>query len=155
MGNRPSVVGQWRARWSQDSGQSMVLAIGLTAVTLLVISAVMAAAAVNLKARQLLALADSAVVAAVDEFEFHTDEQGAQLVLSGNQVEQAASTYLSDVHAEDRFAGLHIKSVVLSSDRQGATLHLGASVSPPIVGWIIPDGIPISVASSARSILSR
>src|SRR5690606_39545800 len=43
-------------RLGDEDGQSLVLAIGLCAITLLTISVVLAASAVNLKARQLLSL---------------------------------------------------------------------------------------------------
>ena len=133
----------------------MVLAIGLCAVTLLTISVVLAASAVNLKARQLLSIADGAVVAAVDEFEFVADGPNPRIELNQQRVQQAVSRYLSDVGAAGRIDSLRISSVSIRSDGQGATLQLSGSVQPPIVGWIVPNGVPITVNSTAQTVLSR
>ncbi len=142
-------------RISSDEGQSLVLAIGLCAVTLLTISVVLAASAVNLKARQLLSIADGAVVAAVDEFEFVADGPNPRIELNQQRVQQAVSRYLSDVGAAGRIDNLRISSVNIRSDGQGATLQLSGSVQPPIVGWIVPNGVPITVNSTAQTVLSR
>lgn len=133
----------------------MVLAIGLCAITLLTISVVLAASAVNLKARQLLSIADGAIVAAVDEFEFEVDHGEPTIRLNQNEVHNAVQRYLNDVGAAGRIDQLSITSVQILPDGQGATLVLSGSVQPPIVGWVVPSGISIHVNSSARTVLSR
>lgn len=138
-----------------EDGQSLVLAIGLCAITLLTISVVLAVSAVNLKARQLLSIADGAVVAAVDEFEFVADNGDPRIQLDQQRVQQAVQQYLSDVGAAGRVDNLRIGRVQITPDGQGANLVLQGSVQPPIVGWIVPDGVPISLDSSARTVLSR
>lgn len=142
-------------RLGDEDGQSLVLAIGLCAITLLTISVVLAASAVNLKARQLLSLADGAVVAAVDEFEFVADGGRPKIQLEQQRVHRAVQQYLSDVGAAGRVDNLRIARVQIMSDGQGASLKLSGSVQPPIVGWIIPSGVPITVESTARTVLSR
>jgi len=139
----------------REEGQSLVLAIGLCAITLLTISVVLAASAVNLKARQLLSLADGAVVAAVDEFEFVADGGAPRIQLSADQVQQGARRYLADVGASGRVDNLGIASVHVLPGGQGAEIVLTGTVSPPIIGWIVPSGIPITVHSTARTVLSR
>lgn len=138
-----------------EDGQSLVLVIGLVAITLLTISVVLAASAVNLKARQLLAAADGAVIAAVDEFELLQGGPSPQIRLDHDQLAQAVHRYLADTSAAARFDDLSVGQIQIMPDGQGATIELRATVSPPIVGWIIPDGIPIHVDSSARTVLSR
>lgn len=138
-----------------EDGQSLVLAIGLCAITLLTISVVLAASAVNLKARQLLSIADGAVVAAVDEFEFVADNGNPRIQLDEQRVQQAVQQYLSDVGAAGQVENLRIGRVQIMPDGQGANLQLSGSVQPPIVGWLVPGGVPISVESSARTVLSR
>lgn len=88
-----------------------MLAIGLCAITLLTISVVLAASAVNLKARQLLSIADGAVVAAVDEFEFVADNGNPRIQLDQQRVQQAVQQYLSDVGAAGRVENLRIGRV--------------------------------------------
>ena len=102
----------------------MVLAIGLCAITLLTISVVLAASAVNLKARQLLSVADGAIVAAVDEFEFVGDGGQPRIELNHSQVQAAVQRYLQDVDAGQRIDNLRIGSVQILPDGQGATLLL-------------------------------
>ena len=140
---------------ADDKGKSLVLGIGLCAITLLTVSVILAASAVNLKARQLLALADGAVVAAVDEFEFVPDANGPKVRLSTQRVKAGAQRYLQDIGASSRIDGLRIKAVNIRPDAQGAELVLAGRVSPPIIGWVVPDGIPITVHSTARTVLSR
>lgn len=142
-------------RLSGESGQSLVLAIGLVAITLLVISAVLAASAVNLKARQLLAAADGAVIAAVDEFELLQGGPTPRIELDPQRLSQAVQRYLSDTGAAARFDNLSVGGIQVLSDGQGASITLHATVSPPIIGWVIPQGIPIHVDSTARTVLSR
>lgn len=147
--------GNYKKWASAEDGQSLVLAIGLCAITLLTISVVLAASAVNLKARQLLSIADGAVVAAVDEFEFVADGPNPRIELSQQRVQQAVGKYLLDVGSAGRVDDLRIASVEIRPDGQGATLELSGTVRPPIVGWIVPNGVPISVNSTAQTVLSR
>lgn len=164
MRHRPNELtalgsGNRRRRWIREfraeQGQSLVLAIGLCAITLLTISVVLAASAVNLKARQLLSVADGAIVAAVDEFEFVADGGQPRIELNHAQVQAAVQRYLQDVDAGQRIDNLAIGSVQILPDGQGATLSLTGSVQPPIIGWIVPSGVSISVNSTARTVLSR
>lgn len=143
------------AKAREERGQALVLAIGLCAITLLTVSVVLAASAVNLKARQLLSMADGAAVAAVDEFEFVAGAGAPRIELSADRVRQGAQKYLSDIGAGNRIDDLGIASVVVLPGGQGAELVLTATVSPPIVGWIVPGGIPITVHSTAQTVLSR
>ncbi|GAA0206380.1 hypothetical protein GCM10009526_30880 [Glutamicibacter creatinolyticus] len=140
---------------AEDSGQSLVLVIGLVAITLLTISIVLAASAVNLKARQLLAAADGAVIAAVDEFELVGEGPKPEIRLNEQQVSQAVRRYLADTQAHGRFDDLGVGGVGILPDGQGATVQLTARVTPPIVGWLVPAGIPIHVDATARTVLSR
>jgi len=132
-----------------------VLVIGLVAITLLTISIVLAASAVNLKARQLLASADGATIAAVDEFELVGGGTEPEIRLDGQQVRQAVQRYLSDTGAGGRFNDLAVGTIAILPDGQGATVELRATVDPPIIGWIVPSGIPIQVTATARTVLSR
>ena len=138
-----------------EDGQGLVLVIGLVAITLLTISVVLAASAVNLKARQLLAAADGAVIAAVDEFELVDGGEIPQIRLDPDQLAQAVQRYLLDTQAATRFDNLGVGQIRIMPDGQGATIELQATVDPPIVGWVIPGGIPIHVEASARTVLSR
>lgn len=144
-----------RNGWSEDRGQSLVLAIGLVAITLLTISVVIGASAVNLKARQLLSIADGAIVASVDEFQFVDRGQEPSIRLTEAQVRQGVQRYLSDIDAASRIEGLEIGSIRIRPDGRGAELVLRGTANPPIVGWVVPSGIPVEARSSAQTVLSR
>ena len=146
---------RWRRWRTEEDGQSLVLVIGLVAITLLVISVVLAASAVNLKARQLLSAADGAVIAAVDEFELVDGGASPQIRLDPDRLSQAVQRYLGDTQATARFEGLSVGAIEIMPDGQGATIELRATVNPPIIGWVVPAGIPIHVDASARTVLSR
>lgn len=139
-----------------ESGQAMVLIIGMIAICLLAISATLAATAVNSTSRALLAVADGAVSAAADSYTLGTGgATPATLRLSPADVRSAASDYLSDTGAGERFAGLRITTATVDPDGITARLSLGATVHPPIVGWFVPAGVAITVEARARTVLTR
>ncbi|MFJ6416862.1 hypothetical protein [Paeniglutamicibacter sp. NPDC091659] len=139
-----------------EAGQSIILIIGMIALALLTISVVLAATAVNVQARKLLAVADGAVAAAADNFELDaTGQADATLRLDPAEVRSAAGKYLDDIGAGSDFAELRIVSAGVQGDGLTAHLRLGATVHPPIVGWVVPAGVGISVESKARTLLSR
>ena len=139
-----------------ESGQTIILVIGMVALALLTISVVLAATAVNVQARKLLSVADGAVAAAADNFELNaTGQSQATLHLDPGEVRSAAAKYLDDIGAAADFADLHIVSAGVQGDGVTAQLRLGAVVHPPLVGWVVPAGVGISVESKARTLLSR
>lgn len=135
----------------------MILIIGYVVIVLLAVSATLAATLVNTEARKLLSVADSAATAAADSFEI--DSVGAsdslRIRLSDSGVRAAATKYVNDVGASSRFGGFTVTRAGASGDGTTATVRLRAVVRPPIVGWFVPAGIPISVESSARTGLTR
>lgn len=140
-----------------EEGQSMILIIGYVLIVLLAISATLAATLVNTQARKLLSVADSAVTVAADSFDVEeTGEDGTlKLHLSDAGVAAAVSNYVADVGAAERFDGFSIVRASSSGDGTTAVVSLSAVVRPPLVGWFVPEGIPINVESSARTGLTR
>ncbi|GAA3682109.1 hypothetical protein GCM10023081_20240 [Arthrobacter ginkgonis] len=142
-----------------EEGRILVLAAGYVSIALLAVSGTLAATAVTTEARRLLSVADGAATAAADRY---TVAQGqgegtgaVGLVLTDAAVRAAALEYARDTGATVRFDGFTVLSA--GADPAGSTAHirLGATVHPPIVGWFVPAGIPISVESNARTILTR
>lgn len=139
-----------------ESGQAMILIIGLIAIALLAISATLAATAVNSASRALLAVADGAVAAAADSYTLDTGSGStATLHLSPGDVHRAASGYLADTQAGERFSNLYIAAAAVDPDGITARLSLGATVHPPIIGWFVPAGVGITVEVRARTVLTR
>lgn len=135
---------------SGESGQSTPLIIGLLAIALLVVTVMLAATQVNGQARRLLGVADGASTAAADDY--LVDLQGGDLSvkLTNATVQESVASYLSETNASNKFTGLRILEATASPDGRTAHVRLGASVHPPLVNWIVPDGVTISVESDAR-----
>lgn len=136
----------------------MVLIIGYVLLALLVTAAVMAASALYLEHKKLLSMADGASVAAADSYTLgQVESQGGSptAVLNGGRVRNAAADYLNRNDAYARFQGLAVTPATGSPDGSTAVVVLGAEVHPPIVNFLIPDGIRIEATSTARSRLTR
>ncbi|MEE1622173.1 hypothetical protein ACQ3I4_03440 [Zafaria sp. Z1313] len=140
---------------SGEEGQTMILVIGYVVIALLTISAMLAATAVNLEARRLLSVADGAATAAADDFSLDPSAEDVSLRLSDAAVESTVRGYLTDTRAAARFRGLGIGAAEAHGDGTTAYVRLTAVADPPIVGWFVPGGVPITVESSSRSVLSR
>ena len=150
-------------RAAGEEGRILVLAAGYVSIALLAVSGTLAATAVTTEARRLLSVADGAATAAADRYTVaqgpgqRGDEGngGVGLVLTDAAVRAAALEYAGDTGAVERFDGFTVLSAGADPAGTTARIRLGATVHPPIVGWFVPAGIPISVESNARTILTR
>lgn len=141
-----------------DEGQVAVLIIGFVMLSLLILTVVMAASAVYVERKKLLSVADGASLAAADTFAL-ADVQGSAgapvPTLSDGTVQSAVQRYLADTGAAGRFDGLSISPGTGSPESRTAHVVLSAVVHPPIVSFLVPAGVPITVSSDARSELRR
>lgn len=136
----------------------MVLIIGYVLVAMLVTAVVAAASSVYLEHKKLLSLADGASVAAADSFtlgQLQSTSGNPTAVLNGGRVRSTAADYLNRNGAFARFSGLAVSPVTGSPDGSTAVVVLSAAVHPPIVNFLVPDGIRIEATSTARSRLTR
>ncbi|WP_261382417.1 pilus assembly protein TadG-related protein [Arthrobacter sp. UKPF54-2] len=141
-----------------EDGQLMVLIIGYVLLALLVTAAVAGASSVYIEHKKLLSLADGASVAAADSFtlgQLEDSTGGPTAVLSAGRVRSAAADYLNRTGAFGRFSGLEVAPATGSPDGSTAVVVLSAAVHPPIVNFLVPDGLRIEAASTARSRLTR
>jgi len=141
-----------------QDGQVLVLIIGFIVTALLVATVVIAASSVYLEHKKLLSLADGASVAAADSFTLGqlSNVGGApSAVLSGARVRNAVVDYLGRNGAFGRFSDLFVAPSTGSPDGATAVVVISASVHPPVVNFLVPDGIRIEARSTARSRLSR
>lgn len=142
----------------REDGQVMVLIIGYVVISLLVVTIAMAASAVYIEHKRLLSVADSAAIAAADTFslgQVETTAAAPVTILNDAAVNDAVRSYLSRTAAVESFSGLAIAPSTGTSDSRTAHVVLTAVVHPPIINFIVPEGIPISVDSDARSELRR
>jgi uncharacterized membrane protein len=145
-------------RQRDEEGQVAVLIIGFVAISLLVLTVVMAASAVYIERKKLLSVADGAALAAADTFtlaDVETGEGAPVPRLSDGAVHSAVQRYLAETGAAGRFNGLAVSGGTGSPESRTAHVELSAVVHPPMVNFLVPDGVPITVFSDARSELRR
>jgi hypothetical protein len=135
-----------------------VLIIGFVMLALLVSTVVMAASSLYIEHKKLLSLADGASVAAADSYTLGQVETAGgtpSALLNGDRVRNVADDYLSRNGAYGRVAGLSVAAGTGTPDGSTAVVVLSATVHPPVVNFLVPDGITIAASSTARSRLTR
>lgn len=144
---------------SSEDGQVGVLIIGYVLLALLVITAIAGASSVYLGHKKLLSAADGAALAAADTFSLSqvqgTGGNTPAAVLEGGMVTAEVQRYLSESGAGERMNSLQIAPETGTPDGRTAQVVLTAVVHPPIVNFLVPDGIRITAQSDARARLTR
>ncbi|WP_308012407.1 pilus assembly protein TadG-related protein [Arthrobacter sp. M4] len=149
---------QFRPHGHGEEGQIMVMVLGYLLLGLLLATVVIAVSAVYIEHKKLLSAADSAAVAAADSYTLGqvTGAGGAPAaVLSSDRVRGSTYAFLERTGAFQEFDGLAVAPETGSSDSASAEVVLTAVVRPPIVNFLVPEGVPIEAASTARSRLTR
>lgn len=144
--------------WRDEEGQVMILIIGYVVLSLFVVTVVMAVSAVYIEHKRLLSVADSAAVAAADTFSLGQVEVSGSApvtVLNDAAVTDAVTSYLGRTAASEQFHALSVDQSTGTSDSRTAHVVLNAVVHPPVVNFVVPDGISITVTSEARAQLQQ
>lgn len=146
-----------RRECAEDSGQTTVLVVGLSAVCLLLATVILAATAVNIEARRLLSVADGAAAAAADSFTLAVgDEATASApVLTQDRAAATVTQYLESASAASRFDALAVQSVSVGDGGQTVDVVLTATAHPPVVNVVVPAGVTVVATSSSRTALTR
>ena len=146
------------ARTNHEDGQMMVMILGYVPLALLVATVVIGISSVYLEHKRLLSLADGASLAAADSYTLgDVDAQGGSpsATLNPARVRNVAADFVSRSPAAQRFSGLAVAGATGSPDGSTAVVVLTAAVHPPVVNFLVPDGIRIEATSTARSRLTR
>lgn len=141
-----------------EDGQIMVMVIGYVLLSLLTLTVVLAASAVYLDRQKLLSVADGAALSAADTFglaEPAPDATAPVPELDSGTVRSSVENYLVLTGAGARFNGLSVDPATGAPDNRTARVVLSAVVRPPVVNFLVPEGIPIVVTADARSELTR
>ena len=136
----------------------MVMILGYVTLALLVATVVIGISAVYLEHKRLLSLADGASLAAADSYTLgEVASQGGtpSAVLNPARVRNVAADFIARSPASQRFHALAIAGATGTPDGSTAVVVLTAAVHPPVVNFLVPEGIPIEAASTARSRLTR
>lgn len=135
-----------------------VLIIGFVMLALVVSTVVMAASSLYIEHKKLLSLADGASVAAADSYTLGQVETAGgtpSALLNADRVRNVAADYLSRNGSFGRVDGLSVAAGTGTPDGSTAVVVLNATVHPPVVNFLVPDGITIAASSTARSRLTR
>ena len=135
-----------------------MLIIGFVLLALLVATVVTAVSSIYIEHKRLLSLADGASRRRRGQLHpgpARKRRRQPPAVLSGSRVRSAAVDYLVRNGAFARFNGLAVAQGTGSPDGSTAVVVLSAVVHPPVVNFLVPDGIRIEASSTARSRLTR
>lgn len=140
-----------------DDGQITVLILGYVLLALLLATVVMAASAMYLEHKKLLSLADGAALAAADSY-LVEDLQGGNVPavsLADDRVLATAESYLDKSKAFAAHDQLVVAQGTGSEPGGTAVVVLRAVAHPPLVSFLVPDGIVIEAKATARSRLTQ
>ncbi|MFI2563243.1 pilus assembly protein TadG-related protein [Paenarthrobacter sp. NPDC018779] len=145
------------SRREREAGQITVLTVGFLLLALVLASVVMAVSAVYVEHQRLLSLADGAALAAADTF--RPEDIGAQEVpgafLVDERVVAAAGSYLIDIDAYASHDRLSVGPGTGSFAGGTAVVVLTAVAHPPVVSFLLPEGIRVEARSTSRSRLTQ
>jgi hypothetical protein len=136
----------------------IVMIVGYVLLALLVATVVVGISSVYIEHKRLLSLADGASLAAADSYTLGEVEAAGgspSAILGSERVRNVVADFVSRNPAARRFDGLSVTSGTGSPDGSTAVVVLSAAVHPPVVNFLVPDGIRIEASSTARSRLSR
>ena len=147
---RPAAIGR------DESGQVLLLGIGLTAVVLALILVIASATAVQLDLKRLAAMADSAAARAAEGVDSDGYYGGATTAEGDIILDEAAARAEAqrDLASQPVRGGLSEVQLAEASSGAGATavVTLTANSQPPFLPWdVIPsDGFRLQVTSTAH-----
>jgi len=142
---------------AREEGQIAVLIIGFVVLALLLATVVMAASAVYLEHKKLLSLADGAALAAADTFLVGDIGGGSRPgpALVDERVRIGAASYLAGSGAYSQHDRLTLAAGTGSETGGTAVVVLSAVAHPPVISFLLPDGILVEARSVARSTLTQ
>lgn len=143
-----------RVDLADDRGSILPLIAGFGALALAVVLLVSAATSLYLERARLFTLADGAALAAAESFRLDS----VQLTADGElrprltkpEVTAAAVEYLAQA-PDSRLDGLRLVEAT-TPDGLSARVTLAAVWAPPVLSVFVPEGIPLQVSATSRSV---
>ena len=137
----------------EETGHVMILLIGYVLISLLVVTVVAAAGSIYLGHKKLLSIADGAALAAADTFELSGGSATADpgTLLTAHSVLGAAQDYLAGIGSPEGLGNIVLDSATGVGDGRTAVVGVSAVVHPLFITFLVPEGISISVSSTARA----
>ena len=138
----------------KDEGSTLLLTIFYGFLCLVLVLIVVAATSLYLERKRLFTLADGAALAGAESFSLADVETGAAVAqpeLTTARVRDAVTDYLEDAPDVD-FTDLALRRAI-TLDGRSATVTIAAMWRPPMISLLVPEGVPIEVTATARSVL--
>lgn len=139
-----------------DEGSIIPMLAGVAAFALAVVLVVAAATSLYIDHKRLLSLADAAALVGAEAYdlaEVEVTDDGVRVPLRPERVRAAVADYLAGLRPET----VPVDDVTLvragSDDGRSATVVLRGSWSPPVLTVFVPEGLPLEVTSTARTII--
>ena len=135
-----------------EEGAAVPLIVGLFAIALAFVVIAAAATSLHLERLRLLTVADGAALAGAESFRVaDVAVRGDEVVpaLSAAAVRTAVDAYVADAAAP----GLEGLTVLrgTTADGRSATVELRSTWRPPLISPLLPDGLPVTVTSTAAA----
>lgn len=143
-----------RVDLADDRGSILPLIAGFGALALAVVLLVSAATSLYLERARLFTLADGAALAAAESFRLDsvrpTADGELRPRLTKPEVTAAAVEYLAQA-PDSRLEGLRLVAAT-TPDGLSARVTLAAVWAPPVLSVFVPEGIPLQVTATSRSV---
>lgn len=136
-----------------EDGSVLLLTVFYAVLSLVLILGVVAATSLYLERKRLFTIADGAALAGAEAFALDAVRGGSDTprpTLTSAEVAAAVADYLERAPR----SGLERVTVTraASADGTSAIVGLRAAWRPPVLALLLPDGVPIEVTVSARSV---
>ncbi|WP_404381536.1 pilus assembly protein TadG-related protein [Knoellia locipacati] len=131
----------------------MLLILVLTMVCTLLVTGVVAVTSVHLSRMQLLDVADGAALAAANALDDTAYQRGVgdAVPLSDTTVREAAADYVARRPVPQTMVTWGLGADSGTPDGELAVVQMSCVAKVPLVGWLLGDGVTITVASRARA----
>lgn len=136
-----------------EEGRVAVLVLVFAMIAMLLIAGVVAATSVHLARMKLLDVADGAALAAANALDdtAYRGGVGEAVPLSDTTVRQAAADYVGSRPVPTGMTRWGLGPGTGTPDGVLAEVHLTCVADVPLVGWMLGDGVTITVVSRARA----
>lgn len=146
-----SRAGCQRRRRDED-GRVALLVLVFSMICVLLITGVVAVTSVHLSRMRLLDVADGAALAAANALDdaAYRGGVGQTVPVSDATVQQAAADYVGSRPRPTGMARWGLGAGTGSPDGRVAVVQMSCTADVPLVGWLLGDGVTITVVSRAR-----
>ncbi|PRY62837.1 putative Flp pilus-assembly TadE/G-like protein [Knoellia remsis] len=141
-----------------EEGRVIPLILVFTMICILLITGVIAVTSVHLSRMKLLDVSDGAALAAANALDEGTAYGGGvrgAVPLTDATVRQEASEYVSSRPLPGTLYGWSLGGRTGTPDGELAVVEMTGTAKVPFIGWMLGDGVRVTVVSRARADLEE